>query len=799
MHHLGWFVLASSLLALPALVPLGCASGDSAPSPTGGGGTGAGWTTSGGGGATTTSTTTSTSTTTTTVVTETEIALDSSGTCAERDCTVTLTYTGSASQVLLASEFTNWAQGALPMTQSGQSFSVTVGPSASVTAGILYAYKFVVDGTWMLDPENRYRKIVGGEMNSALKLPECSAGPELSSEAVSATAAGDMTVHVNVNAASDGINPTKVLALLDGAELPTGTWTTDSSCGVTFHFSGLTKGKHTLSLQAEDSQSRKADPIDLPFWNEDEPFDYRDGVLYMLMLDRFANGDKTNDQPIGSPVDYAADWHGGDLAGALAVMQTDYFEKLGVRTIWLSPVNEQTSNYESGSGNELYSAYHGYWPIRARDVEPRLGGESALHAFVTEAHKRGIRVIIDLINNQVYKDHEYVTPHAAWFRLTCQCGDDANNCGWSQRPIDCYFQPYLPDINWTVQEAETQFIADAVNWIAAFALDGFRVDAVKHVEANAVYNLRAALSQRFEQGGARIFMVGETAVGEGDTGTFFGESFTSGFQWIDAYTSQHALDGQFDFPTFHNIQGLINGSQTLSDVEWQIQKSLTNYKAGAKHVRFLSGHDNPRIASIAANDPGLGCNWNTSNPCQFPSSTAYTDPAVYQRLKRALTALYTMPGVPYLYMGDEVATPGGNDPDMRRDMRFDEAALAALEMVHPGNQVVALTAQQVDLRDWVRKLGQVRTSSPALRRGQRVTLLGTDPDFWIYAWQGNGDVVVVALNRGSAGAKSVSAGSLNMGGKSSFNAALATGSASLSAGSITVNLGAGEAGIFVAQ
>ncbi len=81
----------------------------------------------------------------------------------------------------------------------------------------------------------------------------------------------------------------------------------------------------------------------------------------------------------------------------------------------------------------------------------------------------------------------YVQAQLDWFRKVCQCGDDANGCGWSVRPFDCLFQPYLPDINWTIPETEKQFIADAVwNWIAAFDLDGFCVDAVKHVEANSV-------------------------------------------------------------------------------------------------------------------------------------------------------------------------------------------------------------------------------------------------------------------------------------------------------------------------
>ena len=441
-----------------------------------------------------------------------------------------------------------------------------------------------------------------------------------------------------------------------------------------------------LSLVATDGKMRAAEPIDLPFWVEDEAFDYRDGLLYMFMVDRFANGDTTNDKPVGGQVHYDADWHGGDLQGALKVMQSDYFEKLGVRTIWISPANAQTDKSQLGDGNQLYSAYHGYWPIKARSIEPRFGGDPALRAFVTEAHKRGLRVLLDLINNQVHDDHEYVAAHGDWFRKTCQCGNDAIGCGWSQRPFDCNFQPYLPDINWNTFGAEKQFISDAVNWISEYDLDGFRVDAVKHVEANSVFNMRAELTRRFEQGGGRIFMVGETAVGEGDNGTFFGEHFASGFEWIDAYTGPTALDGQFDFPTLHNMaDGLTSGTMGLDQVEAQLHKAETTYKPGNNHhVRFLNGHDNPRIASVAAQDPKLGCSWSSGCRDDQLPPVNYTDPAVYTKLKRALTVLYSMPGVPYLYSGDEVAFPGGNDPDMRRNMKFEESALASLQMTKPG-------------------------------------------------------------------------------------------------------------------
>ena len=730
---------------------------------------------------------------------ETDIVFDDGTTFQKRDCTLTVRWEGGGSDVKIAGEFTSWADGALSMTKNGDAHEIVLSPGANLVGGQLYAYKIITDGTWRLDPQNRYRKILDGQMNSGLVLPACEAGPETLSSKVDVNGA-DMKVRITVRSAADGDAPERVKASLDNGGVPAGSFEIDPSAGaIDFSFTGLAKGKHTLSLRTLDKKGRESEPVDLPFWVEDEPFDYRDGVLYMMLIDRFANGNKATDKPVSGPVHYDADWHGGDLEGALEVMKSGYFEKIGVRTIWLSPLNAQTDNWHTGDGNQVYSAYHGYWPIKAREVEPRFGGDAALKAFVAEAHKRGMRVLLDLINNQVHDDHEYVKAHPDWFRKVCQCGDDANGCGWSVRPFECLFQFYLPDINWTNPEAEKQFIADAVSWIANFDLDGFRVDAVKHVEANSVYNMRAELTRRFEQGGARIFMVGETAVGEFDSGNFFGESFSDGFAWIDAYTGPTALDGQFDFPTRHNMaDGLVNGDRPLNEVEDQIRKAETRYRAGSHHVRFLNGHDNPRIASIAAKDPKLGCSWASGCRDDQLPPLAYSDPQVYVKLKRALTVLYTLPGVPYLYQGDEVAFGGGGDPDMRRNMLFGEG-LTALEMARPDTQAPTLTAAQVDLREWVRKLGATRTGSRALRRGDRTTLL-SEGDLLVYAYQtGPKELAVIAINRGGAVNRTIGAGALQLGSVGSFTSALGTGTATKSGSDLTISLGAGEAAIFVAK
>ena len=136
-------------------------------------------------------------------------------------------------------------------------------------------------------------------------------------------------------------------------------------------------------------------------------------------------------RPIGNPVHYDADWHGGDLQGALAVMKTGYFEKLGVRTIWLSPLNAQTDKYHYGDGNQLYSAYHGYWPIASRALDPRFATEAELDAFVDAAHARGIRVLFDVVPNHVHQQQ----PHTPLCRSarSAKASHVAGPSGWTVR------------------------------------------------------------------------------------------------------------------------------------------------------------------------------------------------------------------------------------------------------------------------------------------------------------------------------------------------------------------------------
>ena len=718
-----------------------------------------------------------------------------------RGCELTLRHTPplGASSVLVAGEFTDWESAALPMRDDDGdgTFELTLAPSARLEAGTRYAYRLIVDGDWRLDPRSALRRYVDDCQNSALELPPCEAAPEivpgpLTTTFDPASATGRFEVDVQVLVATDRAAPT-VTFTLDGARLDA----PSANATGTFALQGeaLAAGRHVLSIRARDSATREAAPVDLPFWIEPVPFDWRGATMYMIVVDRFANGDRANDSMVGAPVERPADFHGGDLAGITEVIESGYFDSLGVDALWLSPINRQADGHFEGRDEpRRFAGYHGYWPSRGREVEPRFGSVDELRALVDAAHARGIRVLLDLINNQVHEQHEYFTATPGWFRTGCVCGIDPG-CGWSERPLDCLFASYLPDIDWRVPAAEDRFIDDAVFWVSETGVDGFRIDAVKHVEPSSIVNLRAALHRRFELAGARTFLIGETAVGESDSADYgCGETYASGYDWIDAYVGERALDGQFDFPTHHRLQnGLLDSSMSYVALEQTVAELSTRYAPDGVHVRFLGTHDSDRMASRAALDPARGCRWADSPGCSGLPMTS-TDPQTYARLRRAFTVLFTLPGIPFIYYGDEIGMPGGNDPDNRRDMIWTDS-LSAL-----ANGSTSLTAEQAALREHVRALGGLRRSSAAFRNGRRVPLFD-DADLWVVAFADDdpGELAVVAVNRGAAVDARVISGLTGamIGDVVSFDAAVGTGSARLDGRDLTLTVPAGRSAVFV--
>lgn len=447
-------------------------------------------------------------------------------------------------------------------------------------------------------------------------------------------------------------------------------------------------------------------------------FDWRSAVLYFVFIDRFRNGDPSNDDPIPN-VEAPANYQGGDYAGLLEMIETGYFDELGVNALWLTVPADNPDTIGLGADGRNYSAYHGYWPSNLEAVEEHFGDMALLKQVVDAAHERGIKVLFDYAMNHIHSDNPLFTEQPEWFwpldfdGRYCVCGDGCSWDGYEGRR--CWFRDYLPDWNFQSPEARAASIDNALWWIQETGIDGYRLDAIKHIETAWVEDLRKRVDEEIDQTAGRFYMVGETFE-------------TGNRDIIRQYVASNLLDGQFDFPLRGAIvEHIMRRGGTMHDLDAFLSTNDTYYPGIMS--TFIGNHDIPRVIQTALDSPwgawdnGGDSNWN--NPPGLPQNTA-----PFERLALGFTFLMTTKGIPLIYYGDEIGMPGSGDPDNRRFMQW-----------------TGLDPDQDWLRDRVKKLGQIRKDNPALWRGTRTSVFVSN-DVYVYKMTDGSDAVYVALNRG---------------------------------------------------
>ncbi len=641
-------------------------------------------------------------------------------------------------QAALVGEWNAFAKPGTPMLGPDADGAFTAKVKLEESLGTVVGYKLLLDGNYELDPKAELRKYVGGVENSGVRAAECKL-PELALRGkIAVDAKGTFAAEAvfTRGAGGQGLDPASVTAeLRAGRSTKKVPATLDAATRtVKVALSGLAQGKYTVVLSAKDRSGAQTRPLRLVFWVEAQAFEWRDALIYMAMIDRFENGDRSNDPAPKAGVDARADFKGGDLQGLKARIDDGTLDKLGIRALWLSPFHTNPAgSYPADGGVANVMGYHGYWPTKAREVDARIGGKAGLEALVESAHAHGIRVLQDFVVNHVHREHEYFTQHPDWFRTGCVCGTSA--CDWTERRLDCLFADYLPDVNWQVPKAAEQFSDDAVFWLDTFDLDGLRVDAVKHVEDAAAMALREKIHRELEQSGRRVFLTGETAMGWNDCGVACNQSE---YSTINRYMGPLALDGQFDFVLYHAVpyRSFAYGDKGLIHADFWSKASLEQYPAEAVMTPYIGSHDTARFVTLSSYrgqspqaDRGVpGNKW--SNPAGPP-----LDGEPFARHRLALAWLLTQPGAPLLYYGDEYGDFGGADPNNRGMWRG----------------AGTLSAEEQRTLDLTRALGKARAELPALRRGDYRTVLAEE-DLLVYARvTPSGEAALVALTTNPAG------------------------------------------------
>ena len=699
-----------------------------------------------------------------------------------RSCDVQVDFTpvGSPGSVEIAGEFNGWAPAA--MTDNGDgSWSISLGELAPGS----YAHKFLEDGQWEgAPPPWAYAKWLDGTENRALYVGDCMV-PLLQTASASATSDGTVSATVQFAAAADEapVDPASVqvsVGLDATADNGLVDVQVDADTGViSIEATGLPSGKHSLRVSAADTSGRDAEnELFVPLWVEDEPFVWEDGLIYFAFTDRFRNGDFGEDgatSPVGN-MDPRADYQGGDFLGILDAMDEGWFDSLGANVLWLTPVYENPDGaYIATDGFHNFSGFHGYWPVDPFAIEGKLGdawasSEDRLRELIAEAHARGIRVLFDLVLNHVHEDHVYRSEHPEWFGGGCVCGSDG--CGWEERAVDCWFMPYLPDLDYRNPWILERVVDDTLELVRRFDVDGVRMDAAKHMD----HVIMRTLSRRFREdfasgGGAPIYAVGETFTGGDGHGT------------IMEYVNPDELDGQFDFPLYWSIRDAFANDGSFQALEGTVATGINSYGDHYGLMSpFLGNHDILRFATDAANN-GDGA-WGFTEDWMAGGGSDVTQWDLINRQSMAFAFTLTQPGLPLIYYGDEIGLAGDGDPDNRRFMTFEPH----------------LSANQSTLLERVRAIGQARAGSKALRRGDR-RQLWVDDNLLVYAMDnGGGDVAIVALNKNwTQRVQDIDVGDLGVDGETFVDATRPERTATVSNGTLNVDLGSWEYAIFVRQ
>ncbi len=552
-----------------------------------------------------------------------------------------------------------------------------------------YGYQIVKDGVVGIDPYQPLTTFRGEEEVSLLLAPDC-ATPAIQIDTAAADARGALTLTGTFLAAAGGpaLDPASVRATIDGVAADAHVTAIPASGAFTLAAEGLARGKHTVTVSAAGAGGAAAPDARASVWVQPAAETWDDAVLYQIVTDRFRGDGGATLAPPPTPGARA----GGTLDGITSEIERGTFAELGVTALWISP---------STPTRPARSATATATPRRAttatgRSRTSRSSRASAARPRWTRWSPRPTPAAC------ACSSISSPTTSSRRTRATWPTGTTAGSTT-APRPASaapraatgapyletCWFTPYLPSARFQDDGTMTASVDDALFWMSRFDADGVRIDAVPMMPRAAMRRIVRAL--RDSEAPARaLFGVGEIFTGGGE----------AGLDQIKYFLGPNGLDSAFDFPLMWAMRDVIaDDSAGFAEIEGilsETERALAG--SGAVPARMLDNHDVSRFISEA---DGNGADDPWSSPPPQP-----TNPSTYARQRMALGLIFTLPGMPVIYYGDEVGLAGANDPDSRRVM----PALSGL----PAEQAATLAL--------TRRLGVLRRCSTALRRGARVPI-----------------------------------------------------------------------------
>ncbi|HKV62806.1 MAG TPA: alpha-amylase family glycosyl hydrolase [Candidatus Acidoferrum sp.] len=451
-----------------------------------------------------------------------------------------------------------------------------------------------------------------------------------------------------------------------------------------------------------------------------------DDVMYLIMPDRFANGDLTNDEPAEAPGSHDRSkpraYHGGDLRGIQNHLP--YLKELGVTTLWLTPI------VKNGSAQD----YHGYGAVDLYSVDPHLGTLKDYQELVAAAHRQEMKIFFDAVPNHVGPKHPWVSnqPLPDWFHGTLQHHIDSfspvkgsfyGKTGGqpiANDPFEALIDPHasprmkrnitdgwffgtLPDLNTENPMVEQYLLQNSIWWAETSGLDGFRVDTFPYVGRKFWANWHAGLHRIYPY----LTTIGEVFHPEPSVTSFF----VGGVKRYDGIDS--GLSTVFDFPMFFVLRDVLLRSAPAGRIA-DVLRHDALYVHPEMLVPFFANHDVPRFAAAEGSSTG--------------------------KLKLAFGLTLTLRGIPEIYYGDEIGMLGGGDPDNRRDFPGGWIADSSDAFTRSGR-----TREQQEIFSYVQSLLRLRRENVALRTG-KLWHLSSDESSYVFVRESEEERIVVAFN-----------------------------------------------------
>lgn len=443
--------------------------------------------------------------------------------------------------------------------------------------------------------------------------------------------------------------------------------------------------------------------------------------IYLLMPDRFSNGDISNDVELEMQENTLnrADTksrHGGDLAGI--IQHLDYIKNLGATATWCTPLftNDQPK-----------WSYHGYAATDHYAIDPRYGTSELFHQYVNESHKKDLKVVVDLVHNHVGAEHWFIKdlPMADWihqwdtsafvrsnYRTSVKLDPYASEFD-KKKMNEGWFDVHMPDLNQDNPFLAKYIIQNNIWWIENYHIDAFRLDTYPYSDLDFLVDWSAAINYEYPNFG--IF--GEVWVsGVGVQGYFHGDNHLN-----TGYNS--GLPGVTDFNLYDAINTGLNEKFGWYEGVTRIYHNLSQdylYGDVMKNVVFLGNHDLSRTYSVMGE--------NTP------------------KLKLAIAFAFTTRGMVQWYYGDEIGMKNFSSPDDGK-VREDFPGGWASDSINKFDGA-NLNPNEKEIYDYVKNLANWRKNSEAIKSGKLMQFI-PENGVYVYFRYTDNETVMVVMNTGT--------------------------------------------------